>query len=232
MRLILLLTILVSLLSCKTESTDNRVLNNNVINKIKEFNIQYEITYDYKYSFGEIDKESKFLVKVAEFDREGNEIKTEEFNRGFLKEFDKTTFCEYDKNNHLIKITEKNNKEDIIFLAMYINDNGLNTERIFYDSEGNMSGKVIYKYDKNENCIKHTSFDKMGKVDYIETSKYDKNNIEVESKTVKNDGKIKEYTVLAENKNRKLKYQTYDSSNNLLNEIILVINLATIYRNV
>lgn len=118
---------------------------------ISSLNIQFAKTYEYTYKFGEIDKMSVFLNTIKKFNKKGNAIE----DLFFYKENDyKEKYSyEYDSNNNLIKIINKNADGTIKGLTKYFYINGLQKEEYKYFCDGSLSKKYVYDYDSTKRVI-------------------------------------------------------------------------------
>jgi len=171
--------------------------------KLASLHIQCAKTYEYEYKFGEVDNESANLIRLDEFDRNGNLIKQSE--RKDFRNYDKVKSYIYDPENKLMEMIVKDYAGRVEQVTKYKYDGDNNTERIFYDQDGSLTGKAIYQYDKYGNCILIISYDKDGKMEYKTVNTYDskgrvkeekkydkKGNLEFHSKVLKETDNIRE----------------------------------------
>lgn len=165
-------------------------------------NIQYIKTYEYEYEFGKVDSTSAFLINLMEFDKNGNLIKEEEFHRdAYLQKYDNTNIYTRDSKGNVLEIVEKdaNGKTKQITRNKYVNNE--NTERIFYNKDGDITSKAVYQYDKNGNCVELISYDENGKVEYKSEYVYDSENRVKENNEYDNEGKVTSSFTTSINKN-------------------------------
>ncbi|MCL2328107.1 MAG: hypothetical protein FWC39_06285 [Bacteroidetes bacterium] len=167
-------------------------------------NIQYAKTYEYEYKFGDIDTTSGFLVMLKEFDKNGNLVRIENYHKNeYLKKDDKIEVYSYDTIHGLIETTVKDNAGAIKRIIKNKYSGDLNTERFFYNQNEILTGKVVYKHDKNGNCIEYISYGEDGKVEGKTHKSYDSNNKLVGQKDYDNQGKLVSFTKVNENKDKR-----------------------------
>jgi len=230
MKLKIFAIVLVILISCKEKTKTNSPNNDWYKKKIVELNIHFSKTYEYEFRFGKPDEKTKFLVENAEYDKKGNLIKNETHDRSeYLKEFDEITTFSYDNQDNLIEELKKNIKGEVTSLIKYKNENGVNNERVFYNSynsKGELIDKTIYKYDKKGNCIEYIAYDQDGKIKSKNMTKYNNKNEEIESKSYKENGDIEQFNKFKwiELKDGWKKFQTFNEKNELENEYSFIQN--------
>jgi hypothetical protein len=225
MRIKLFIILLVFAVSCKNETRTSVGVSENFKKKIIESNIHFLNTYEYEFRFGEIDESTKFLVESLEYDENGNLIRQESYHRSkFLKDFDVVNTFSYDKEGNLTEKIEKDTKGLLKTTTRFENEKGLNTERIFYNSKGELEGKVIYTYDTFDNWIELVSYDKDGVVEYKNNYKYNKKNEEIERRTFDKDGKIQSSEKLVELNDGWKKHQFFNEENELIREYLYIEN--------
>lgn len=202
--------------SCNQDgkSTNEEIQSN--MDKFIALNIQYAKTYEYEYKFGEIDSMSAFLTGLIEFDKKGNPIKAERYNKSeYLQEYDETTYYIFDSENKCIETVIKDNLGETKEIIRDRYENGQNVERLFYNKDGVLTGKVMYKYDKNGNRTELISYDEDGKINYKTKSIYDSNNKIKEQKEYDNKGKLKSSFKVSEKGNGESETNYFDENNAL-----------------
>ena len=200
--------------SCKqTKQSD---INEDAKAKFIALNVQYAKTYEYEFRFGEVDTTSGFLIELVEFNKNGNPIRREKYHRSkYLKEYDEINIYSYDSENKLSETIRQNDSGVIKSIVREKYDNNQNTERVFYNNDGVLTGKASYKYDKDGNCIELISYDESGKIKYKTSSKYGANNKLIEQKQFDNKGKIESSFKVLENKDGSAETHYYDENNEL-----------------
>lgn len=215
--------------SIKTKSYNALKINDSIYKEPFEFKGYYGISDDYYLLFNK----DRFLIKKMEFDSNGNKSLELEIL--------------YDNNGKA--------KKQLLFAE---NENGSKkydtrgnlSKHYFYNSEGKLMSKLIYKYDKNDNLIETFNDDEFA--GFKSTYLYDEDmNLKTYNRydeTNKNTNRIvyfydnkgnifKEESYLAnsENKNEMKKNSVteykLDNKNNILQEIIKDVkgNILTVY---
>ena len=218
----IILGIFVILSACTNKKqTEN---NESYEKKISDFNIQFERTFQYEYNFGEVDETTKFLIEENVFNKKGKLINQETFHKSeYLKKYDlKKTFVYDSTGNHIKTININNEGVKSLIINKYIKNN--NTERLFFSNENKLTGKAVYKYDKNNNLIELISYEKDGKINYKEFYKYNSKNEIIETKTYNEDGEIDEYSIYLKPEQNKTEIQSLDKNRELKSKYTSITN--------
>lgn len=209
----------VLLASCMHKGqSDTARKNNSEREKIASLNIQYANTYKYEYKFGEVDLKSASLVVSVEFDKNGKPIKRSE--HGDFMKYDIMKSYAYDAENKLSETIVQDYTDEITQIIRNKYEGDLNTERLFYNADGALTGKVVYKFDKNNDRVELISYDEKGKIGYKLKTVYDSKGRLKEEKEYDSDGKMKYYTKSLEDNNGCVETNRYDDSNVLQYKII------------
>jgi hypothetical protein len=122
---------------------------------------------EYKHKFGNIDTTSGFTVEVAKFDHSGNTILLETYNESeYLKEFDSIEENVFDKDGNIIETKQFDPTRKLKNVTRWEYKDGLNNNMVIYDSNGTITDKYEYKYDKDGKRIETINYNADGSILY------------------------------------------------------------------
>lgn len=214
------------LFSCNQVNKNNaKEIEKDLKRKFTELGIQYSKIIEYEYKFGKLDEKSAFLVELSEFDRKGNVIRTETYNRSeYLKEYDQIEFFTYDTSGNIINTIVKDTVGNIKSIIKNKYENALNTERLFYDTDEKLKSKVLYKFDNNENATELISYNETGAIEYKTIYKFNSNNEEIEENRYDKNGDKESSSKIIEINKKKRECQIYNAKGELEYKYIYLIN--------
>lgn len=221
-----LIVILFIFCACQeNHSQKEKDLNNIYREKLSELRIQFEKVYEYEYKFGEVDNESGFLKEITEFDSLGNIISFKTFHKSeYLKDFNKVKNYEYDDENNLIKIIDKDTLGEIKGIIQNNFEDGLNTERLIYSSSGKLEGKVIYKYNSQNNLVELISYEPNGTLEYKTIYNYNGEGFLINETNYGPTGIKKDYGVYKKTSKNKFENLYYDEEGKLVDKYNYITN--------
>lgn len=224
--LILGFGLILILFSCNQVNKNNaKEIDKDLKRKFAELGIQYSKITEYEYKFGKLDEKSAFLVELSEFDRKGNIIRTETYNRSeYLKEYDQIEFYTYDTSENLINTIVKDTVGNIKSSIKNKYENALNTERFFYDTDEKLKSKVLYKFDNNGNATELISYNETGAIEYKTIYKFNSNNEEIEENRYDKNGDKESSSKIIEINKKKRECQMYNEKGELEYKYIYLIN--------
>lgn len=221
-----LIVILFIFCACKeNQYQKEKDLNDVYRQKLSELKIQFEKVYEYEYKFGEVDNESGFLKEITEFDSLGNIISFKTFHKSeYLKDFNKVKNYEYNDQNNLIKIVDKDTLGEIKGIIQNIFEDGLNTERLIYSSSGKLEGKVIYKHNSNNNLVELISYEPNGSLEYKTIYNYNKEGFLINETNYGPTGIKKDYGIYKKISKNKFENLYYDEAGKLIDRYNYITN--------
>jgi len=180
-KLIFLSLIIFVFLGCQNKNKSNDELN--LPAEIAKRNIQFLNGYEYLYKFGELDRKSKFLITVQEFDKKGNLIKELKMKRpDSIKYPIDSTLSKYDEKGNLIERTFFIQEMDFESLdyktvtkvskSVYKYDSSNHRIQLDMYTSGKLDSKTMYKYE-DDNVISYVSYNEKGVIDGRAEYKYD-----------------------------------------------------------
>jgi len=187
--------------------------------KIKNLGYKVEKHYEYLTKFGEIDTSTKFLEKRIEFNNEGRVKKTEQYFRGDdSNEYGYVATFKYDEKSNIIKLVNYNAKGNIKNVIKYEYRDSLMRVIRIYSKDGDLTTKVEYEYNKQNEPIKYISYDSSGKLEGKNTYEYDSNNKLKKTSTFNKEKKLASYTLYKNTDSTKV-YKDYNNKNELELEV-------------
>lgn len=169
-KIVIVLTLIISLVSCENKKELNNDLKEfNIYGNVKQIKNKY---YGAKESFGEIEKGKFNGVLIKIFNYEGNQIKEKNYNT----DGSVNVKIIFKYNNKGLKTEERPYGKDgtpyNYFNYSYNNVNQIISETLFHISKKTIIHKDSFEYDKKGNLITETSYNSK-KMQAVSRYKYD-----------------------------------------------------------
>jgi len=126
----------------------------------------------------------------------------------------------YDETGNKIEENWYNSDGSLNFKLIYkYDENGNKIEAIYYTSSGHSDEKLTYKYDQQGNQIEINLYNSDGSLNIKRTYKYDKKGNQIEENEYNSDGSLnKKWTYKYDKKGNKIKENWYNSDGNLVSK--------------
>ena len=159
---------------------------------IKNSGIQYIKTYQYESSSGRIHGDSAFLLSAAEYNKDGYMIMKEtRYNNENIKTPGKIELFFYNSANNLVEIIEKDLEGNVTKIIQNKFQGNLIAEVQYCNPDGSLDWKVVSIHDNHGNEIERIWYDSNGNVTSKSKSNYNTENELVESREYHKNGELR-----------------------------------------
>ena len=215
MKMILLLALCLTIMSCSTTKDPNKEFNGNV-KVLKEF------TYLAFEKFGEPAVGDLVFSYVEEYDSDGKKTKVEHDDGIVFK-------SEYSNKGQKVKMSYYNKDGELKIVSKFeYNDKGQEVKDSAFDIDGKLIYVYKYEYNDKRQEVKKSSFDKDGKPTEVSKFEYNDKGQKIRSSHYNEDGELERAL--------EYKYTKFDDKNNWIeqeaytkNKILSIVKREFIY---